>query len=46
MFRDLVHIYSEKEWKPAGVGATGPTVDVPLPVKYLAKDGPVRDPRP
>lgn len=40
-FGKLVTTYSEKEYKAPAMGALGPTVDVPMPIRYLAQDGPV-----
>jgi hypothetical protein len=35
----VVTLYGEKEYKAPAMGALGPTVDVPMPIRYLAKDG-------
>jgi len=39
-FADVVTMYGEKEFKAPAMGAIGPTVDVPMPIRYLAKTGP------
>ena len=38
-FGKLVTMYGAKEYKAPAMGAIGPTVDVPMPIRYLAKDG-------
>jgi len=39
-FADVVTLYGAKEFKAPSMGAIGPTVDVPMPIRYLAKTGP------
>ncbi|MFZ2950899.1 MAG: P22 phage major capsid protein family protein [Desulfuromonadaceae bacterium] len=35
----VVTMYGEEKYKAPGMGALGPSVDVPMPIRYLAKDG-------
>lgn len=41
-----VRWYTPEKFYNKGVGMPGPTIDVPLPVRYLAKEGPVLQEQP
>lgn len=39
-FLDLVTVFGADKFTAPGMHATGPTVEVPMPIRYLAKTGP------
>ncbi|MDP2365770.1 MAG: P22 phage major capsid protein family protein, partial [Ignavibacteria bacterium] len=41
-----VHRYASKDFANKGSGIPGPTINVPMPIRYLAKEGPTLSPQP